>query len=94
MAKINKVVLPAGQWVDVNSATGIAVGTAMTIQNTSSHWIKITESADEPTDDTFSKILTSLTYPSPEAKVLTGAEKVWAKSTIYNKSAVIAVQEM
>lgn len=95
MSKIYKVVLPEDQqWVDLNTSTGIAVGTAMTIQNTSTVWVQLSESDNEPTDQEFHKVITSLTYPSSEAQVLQGALKVWARSTLASSSAVIAVQEV
>ena len=95
MSIVHKVVLPENQeWVDINTSTGIVVGKAITIQNTGTVWVQIAESTTEPTEAEFHKVITSLTYPSPEAQVLQGALKVWARSTLASSAAVVAVQEV
>ncbi len=95
MSIVHKVILPIDQeWVDINTSTGIAVGKAITIQNTGTAWVQIAESTTEPTDPAFHKVITSLTYPSPEATVLQGALKVWARSSLGSSAAIIAVQEV
>jgi len=50
-ASLPIVALPKGQWVDVYAATGIAVGTVITIQNTGTKIAKLTESVAQPTTE-------------------------------------------
>lgn len=43
------VTLPSNTWIDIYDATGISVGTQVTIQNTGSNVTLLSESATEPT---------------------------------------------
>lgn len=95
MSKISKVVLPDDQsWVDINTSSGIAVGTAMTIQNTSTIWVHLAESDSEPTEAEYHKVITSLTYNNAEAQVLTGSGRVWARSSVATRQGTLAIQEV
>lgn len=91
---IKTVSMTNEEWVDVNTITGISVGTAMSIQNGSSAWVLLAESNDKPTDETPTKTLTDLTFSSANAIILKDSLKVWAKSSSSSLSGKISVQEV
>ena len=46
---LDKIVLPAGTWVDVYASSGITVGTQLRCQNIGANDVNITVAATEPT---------------------------------------------
>tara|TARA_R100001594_G_scaffold22618_1_gene43837 strand:+ start:568 stop:945 length:378 start_codon:yes stop_codon:yes gene_type:complete len=94
MAKVITVDVPPNTWVDVNTVSGIAVGSSITIQNVSTVWVNIQESSSEPTEEREGKIITNLDKSSAEALVKSGSDKIWVRSTQEDRGAVVAVQEV
>ena len=70
------------------------MGTHLTVQNTSTPWVYLAESDTSPDENTFYKTITNLGQSSAEADVLSGALRLWAKSSQAASGAVIAVQEV
>ena len=56
------VFLPSEMWVDLYDATGIAVGTPLTIQNTGSSKVSLSESVTEPTANVGKNIMDPTDY--------------------------------
>jgi len=80
-------------WVSINAATGIAVGTAMAIQNKSTTWVLLQESTVKPNISSNNGILiTDLFHQEPSKEVLSGSLEVWAKSTVADRPAILSVQ--
>lgn len=78
---ISDVLVPTTSYVDLNTLSGIAAGTALVITNKSSSDVRLQISASQPSaDSTDGEIL----YPGPystSTKILTAGENiVWAKS--------------
>ena len=94
MAKVITVDIPPNTWVDVNTVSGIAVGSSITVQNVSTVWVNIQESSSEPTEEREGKIITNLDKSSAEALVKSGSDKIWVRSTQEDRGAVVAVQEV
>jgi hypothetical protein len=80
-------------WVDLNTTSGIAVGSEFTIQNKRSTWILLHESTSQPSaNETSGVYLTNLDRPDGKGKVVTGSLKIWAKSTKAGVTALINIQ--
>ena len=67
-----------GEWLSINSETGIAVGTEMTVINVERRTGRILESATEPTTQIGYK-LTNAHYPNNTGYISAGSEEVWIK---------------
>ena len=95
MAEVTKVrILPTDPnvWVDLNTETGIAVGTDVSIQNTGTAWFYIQEKDTEPVDDDEGKIVTSLRESSPEVVADDTPLKLWVRSCSKDQTIKLAVQ--
>lgn len=93
-ATLNDVQI-GNDWVSINSTTGIAVGTAMSIQNKSTTWVLLQESSTKPNIASNNGILiTDLFHQEPSKEVLSGSLEIWAKSTVTNRPATLSVQSM
>ncbi len=88
------VVAPSDDFISVNAATGIAVGTAITIQAKSTSWVRLVESATkpDPTDTSIGVILSNLSYPYAIADITTGSLEIWAISTREGQASSLNVQ--
>ncbi len=97
MTTINDIIIPNDAWVDLNTVSGIPVGSAFDIQNKTTVWVQLYESNSEPDlDETSGRILTNLGYNYGVATILKDSEKIWAKAKPQGglDSAVINVQEL
>lgn len=93
MAKVLNIKLPdTGDWVDINTATGIAVGTDLTVQCTGTTWVRLQESVSTPATLEEGKLITNLSEATAEAIVNNSPLRLWGRSTIVGRSADIAVQ--
>ena len=92
MATVLNVELTNDEWLDLNTETGIAVGTEMNIQNQGDYSVWIQESATEPaTLDEGQKISTmGLDYATP--KVKSGSLKIWVRC-VSPQGSTLGVQE-
>ena len=45
---LNNVILPRSTWVDLYAATGIVVGTSISVENNSEYDVRLTEKATQP----------------------------------------------
>lgn len=81
-------------WVDLNTVSGIAVGTAMRIQNKSTVWVHIAEQTAKPAlDSKAGTLISNMSSAYAFATVLTGAQKIWARSSVETRTAQLSVQE-
>ena len=93
MAKVINLTLPAnGDWVDINTASGISIGTNITVQCTGTVWVQLQESPSTPSTKEEGKIITNLADPSAEAQVINAPLRLWGRSTREGRTAQIAVQ--
>jgi len=68
-------------WVDVNTESGISVGTAFSLYNEGTGSIKLIEQSSEPShNDTKGKILDPHRFPNSLAIIPTGSLRIWAKA--------------
>ena len=77
MAQLPSVTLPAGEWVDLYLATGIANGTRIIAQNLGNRKVILVDSATQPAPDSgFNSLL-------PNEYVISALtpDGVWAKSS-------------
>jgi hypothetical protein len=71
-----------GTWVDLNTVSGITVGSEFTIQNKRSSWVLLHESSTEPLAAEMSGVyLTDLSKSSGRCTVKSGSLKIWGKTT-------------
>lgn len=92
MAEVITVNIPEDTWVDVNTLSGIAEGTAFTGQNSGIPWIRLQESATQPTNNVEGKLITNLFQSSPDFSVVEGSGKIWARVANEGKTGSIRVQ--
>lgn len=95
MAQTLPDVIIGNTWTSLNAATGIASGTAIKIQNKSTTWIILQESATQPVNtDTKGELVTDLFHTEPSKIIAAGSLEIWAKSTIDGRNATISVQSI
>lgn len=94
MTKIINITVPADDWVNVNTTTGIAAGKQVTLQNDGVVWIRIQESPTKPTTTKEGKLLTNLDKASSNALVLKDSDFLWAISSVEGRGGRLAVQEV
>ena len=80
-------------WVDINTVTGLAVGTALEIMNKGLYGVYVTESVTEPVQDKVGKPLTSISRNYAVATVLEGSDTVWVRC-VNPEGTTLAVQEI
>lgn len=64
-------------WVDINTVTGLIVGTSLSVMNKGGQSLFLTESVAEPTSDTEGYVLSSVGNNYATASILTGSLRVW-----------------
>ena len=95
MASVINLTLPdSGEWVDVNTLSGIAVGTDITLQCTGTTWLKLQESDTQPVTLDQGNVMTGMASTSSEAIVTNSPLRLWARSYTVGRTAEIAVQEI
>ncbi|MCP3683205.1 MAG: hypothetical protein GY861_10995 [bacterium] len=93
MAQVINLDLPSsGEWVDINTASGIAVGSDLTIQCTGTVWVRLQESSTTPSTEEEGKLITNLSEANAEAQVINAPLRLWGRSTREGRTAQIAVQ--
>lgn len=93
MAQTLSDITIGNDWVSLNAIRSITVGNAFKIQNKSTTWAVLQESATQPLpDDTNGELLTDLFHTEPSKIVAVGSLEIWAKSTINGRNATISVQ--
>jgi len=92
MAVVYEVVV-SDSWVDINTVTTIAVGTAVEVMNKGSYKVFITEDASIPTEDEVGKLITSRSKNYAVVNVLTGSDRIWCRCSSGN-GVILAVQEV
>ncbi len=96
MATLPDVVVPFDDFISVNTESGIAVGTAITIQLKTTSWVRLVESSSKPDPSVtnIGVILSNLSYPYAIADITSGSEEIWAISTREGQGASLNVQEL
>ena len=92
MAEIQDVPL-ADDWLDLNTYTGIAVGTAMNIQNDGAYHFRIQESSTEPVSENEGFRVTTLGADYAAPTVRSGSLKIWVRC-VSPAGTIIKVQEI
>ncbi len=91
---LTNIELQSGVWTDLNTATGISVGTAMLIQNLSDEKIKIVrKTTGTPTDADGFNWMASRNLADSWVAVDAGEPRVWANGTREAGSLLINVQD-
>lgn len=81
-------------WQSLNVLSGIAVGSAMVIQNKSTNWFYMVESNTQPVDSSTEGVdVTSLHYNYAVVTTDAGDLEYWVRPVDYGKSVRINVQE-
>ena len=90
------VVVPFDDFISVNTESGIAVGTAITIQLKSTSWVRLVESdtKPDPSVTNIGVILSNLSSPYAIADITSGSGEIWAISTKDKQAASLNVQEI
>lgn len=79
-------------WISLNTHTGLAIGTAMTLENLGHFPILLCESATEPTDESAILMLEITRHSGlAAAQVATGSLEIWQKSTSELSGSVLAI---
>ncbi len=82
-------------WVNLNTESGIAVGTAMSISTPSASTGRLVESATKPAlDFDGGEIITNYRYSNNVASVLAGSLDIWAIASVEGRPINISVQEV
>lgn len=91
---INDIPVTSAAWVNLNTQSGIAVGTPMFIVNESLTWVRLFEGSTAPALDYSSGItLTNKTNGYADAYVERGSLAIWALSTRENQTVNLSVQQ-
>ncbi len=77
MSQLPFVPMPAGEWVNLYSATSISVGTKIVIQNTGSRNVILVDSVTKPTASTGFNVITPKEYLVSS----NAPDGAWAKSS-------------
>ncbi len=89
----------SGDWVNVNTATGIAVGAAILITNKSGitsagAWVILAEGAHPDAKSTSGTIIGDVNSQYAQATVPSGSLAIWAKCTVPTRSVSLSVQAL
>lgn len=75
------VIVPSDDWADINTLSGISVGTSFDIINTGFSQVKIIEAASKPSiDDKRGVPLTTRKEPYCSLNVAAGSLRIWGRS--------------
>tara|TARA_R100001594_G_scaffold53735_1_gene87267 strand:- start:7506 stop:7784 length:279 start_codon:yes stop_codon:yes gene_type:complete len=70
-----------GVWTSLNTAGGVAIGTAFSVLNKGSTEVLLAEKSTQPTDSERLGIpLTTMNSPYANVEILSGSLEVWAKA--------------
>ena len=91
MAIFTNVTVSNDTWYDINTLSGAAVGTGLTLQNISSGNVLLKESTSLPLDDNAPVLFNPSYGELSKASVDAGSLKMWAKVIGSPSKAIIAV---
>lgn len=90
---IPDIVVPSNQFIDVNTLSGVTVGSAMTILNKGNYNIVLQESTLQPAASSEDGVIMSNIYsPHARADIRSGSIKIWARTLGTDVSCKINVQ--
>jgi hypothetical protein len=93
MQTIPDITVGSTAWVDVNTESGLVVGTKMSVMLKTSWWCRLYEGATAPAlDYTGGVLLTDLTHPHAIATIPTDSLKIWALCTREGFTCKLSVQ--
>jgi hypothetical protein len=82
-------------WVDLNTASGIAIGDAMFITNKSPTWCRLYEGAVAPAlNITDGQLISDMTKFYATAAIPAGSLAIWALSTQVDRGLRLSVQPL
>lgn len=94
-ATIPDVFLDGTQYVSLNAASGVPVGSPFTIQNKTTTRANLIESSTQPAVDSPKGILiTNLTDYEASKDILSGSLEIWGISTNENRTVRLAIQPL
>ncbi len=71
------------EWTDINTAAGMAIGTAMDISNKGRKWVQLWEGENAPElESTSGLIITELPHSTSIGYVMPDGARIWAKTQI------------
>ena len=79
-------------WVDVNTASGIAVGTSLDLLNKSPTWLRLAEGTAPAADSTDGLTLGNMDTSYARRIIPTGSLTIWAKSSVVGRTTKLSVQ--
>jgi hypothetical protein len=92
---IADITVDATAWVDLNTTSGIAVGTKFSITNKGTHWVRLYEGTTAPVITvTDGEVLTTQPHSTSSSLVLAGSLKIWALCADTGASSKLSVQEL
>ena len=91
MAVFNNVTVLGDIWVDINTISGVPVGTAFIIQNISSAKVILKESSTTPTNDNGPVLYDSSFGDLSQASVKLNSTTMWAKVVGTPSKAILAI---
>jgi hypothetical protein len=95
MATIPDITVDSTEYVSVNTLTGIAVGTAMSILNKTTNWTRVQEIVAKPADtDTAGVLISSMSESYARADVALGSSEIWVRVAEEGRVATLSVQEI
>ncbi len=87
--------VPVGDtWINLNTTTSIAVGTAMAILNKAPHWVLLAEGAQPSADSTDGIPLRDMRSAYANSNIPSGSLTIWAKSLKAGKAGLLSVQPL
>ena len=93
MTVYQTVTLTIDDWVDLNTAAGVAVGGAFRIQNIGSNACYLIDAAAKPTQPSGILLLTAQFDELSIADVESGSERVWVMPSSPNKTIRLMVSD-
>lgn len=92
MAQTLPDVVVGDTWVDLNTVTGIAVGTRLALLNKSTTWIQLAEGTEPAANYKDGVILRDMESNYAQADIPASSLTIWAKSAIVGKLCRLSVQ--
>jgi len=93
MAVYQTVTLSVDDWVDLNTAAGVAVGSGFIIQNISSGSCFLVDANTKPTRNDGSLLFTADFGQLSIAEITAGSDKIWVRPVDVNKTVKLIVTD-